>query len=356
MQDIGSIFPLYDRNIEESKFPFKMPPKYDKQVLYSLCREALFVIASAYLGKTKRVLLPAYTCQTVIDPFKQLGWSIFFYPIDKNLKIDTQALLAISNRIIPDIVIAHPYYGMEFDSAECYAIKQLKENGAIIVVDNTQCIFSKERLSFVDYYVGSYRKWFGCPDGAFLEDNDNHNLFQPKEVDENGAFVQKQTDAMFLRGEYFNNSNETIKQISIRLNKEAVSEISGKIRPHKMAHISKFMLAEENVEFNISQRFSNYRLLFEKLEGNSKCIPICENLYRLTTAPLYFPVYVNDRIGIQKKLAQQHIYAPILWPVGTKDVLINSNIEYIFEHLLAIPCDQRYGIEDMEKIISVFND
>lgn len=168
MKDIGSIFPLYDYHIDNAKSAYSLSSKYDQQVLYSLCREALYDIAIMYSSTSKRVLMPAYTCQTVIDPFQQLGWEIYYYPIEKDLRIDIQSLLGLANHINPNIVLAHPYYGMNFESDERAAIKQLKDNGAIIIVDNTQCIFSSERLPYVDYYVGSYRKWFCCPDGAFF--------------------------------------------------------------------------------------------------------------------------------------------------------------------------------------------
>ena len=355
MKDIGSIFPIYDEQLEFAKKPFCLHSSYDRQFLYSLCREALYDIAFIHGKGSKKVLLPAYTCQTVIDPFQQLGWDITYYPIIKNLIIDTQALLAIADLCKPDVVLAHPYYGMDFNVVEKETLQTIKRNGSIIIVDNTQCIFSKERLPFVDYYVGSYRKWFCCPDGAFLEDCSKGNSSWPVINEENTEFVQKQTDAMYLRGEYYLHSDEIIKQISIRLNKDAVKGIAGEIRPHGMASFSKTMLAIEDVEFNISQRTTNYNILYQGLKSCTKCALVCEDLSRITTAPLYFPIYVEDRPTLQKKLALQHIYAPVLWPVITKEVLINSTIEYIFDHLLAIPCDQRYDRKDMEKIINVIN-
>ena len=356
MKDIGSIFPLYDEQLEFAQKQFCLPSFCNRQKLYSLCREALYDIAGIHGNGSMKVLLPAYTCQTVIDPFKQRGWDITYYPIKKDLIIDTQTLLTIASQICPDVVLVHPYYGMDFIAVEKDALKSLKRSGAIIIVDNTQCIFSEERLPFVDYYVGSYRKWFCCPDGAFLEDYFKGNTSWFANYEENAEFVQKQTDAMFLRGEYFTNSNETIKQISIRLNKDAVKGISGAIKPHAMATFSEAMLAMENIEFNKSQRMANYGLLFEGLKKSNRCDLVCEDLTRVSNAPLYFPIYVKDRPEIQKQLAQQHIYAPVLWPVNTREILIDETIEYMFDHLLAIPCDQRYHEKDMEKIIRVFND
>ena len=356
MKDIGSIFPLYGKDLDQTQKTICLPKRYDNQVLYSLCREALYDIAQCVSNETKRVLLPAYTCQTVIDPFQQLGWEISYYSIERDLRIDINSLLDLSNKIKPDIVLAHPYYGMDFDENEQNALKQIKAKGSIIIIDNTQCIFSDYRLPFVDYYVGSYRKWFCCPDGAFLEDYSKGNLLHANETGVNEEFVQKQTDAMYLRGEYYLHSDEMIKQISIRLNKDAVRGIASEITPHEMAPFSKAMLAIEDLEINISQRITNYKKLYKGLKSCSKSTLVCEELSRVTTAPLYFPIYVDDRPALQKKLALQHIYAPVLWPVSTKEILINSSIDYMFDHLLAIPCDQRYDEEEMEKIINVITD
>ena len=51
----------------------------------------------------------------------------------------------------------------------------------------------------------------------------------------------------------------------------------------------------------------------------------------------------------------KHIYAPVLWPVQTKDVLINEEVEYIYSHILMLPIDQRYSIDDMIKIVELAN-
>ena len=82
---------------------------------------------------------------------------------------------------------------------------------------------------------------------------------------------------------------------------------------------------------------------------------MCKNLDEVTTAPLYFPIYVSNRSAFQRKLANKHIYAPVLWPVQTKDVLINEEVEYIYSHILMLPIDQRYSIDDMIKIVELAN-
>ena len=89
--DIGSIFPLYKEDM-------MIPTMYNdinvgkSRIVFSLCREAMFAIALKYKESKKSVLIPAYTCQTVIDPFIELGWTVHFYNIEKTLRIDLEDL------------------------------------------------------------------------------------------------------------------------------------------------------------------------------------------------------------------------------------------------------------------------
>ena len=82
---------------------------------------------------------------------------------------------------------------------------------------------------------------------------------------------------------------------------------------------------------------------------------VCKNIEEVTTAPLYFTIYVQDRPALQRVLAQEAIYAPVIWPVEDERVLIDNDVKYIYDHLLAIPCDQRYDTEDMQRIVTIIN-
>ncbi len=73
----------------------------------------------------------------------------------------------------------------------------------------------------------------------------------------------------------------------------------------------------------------------------------------MTCAPLFFAVYVEERASFQKKLAQQEIFAPVLWPVHTDSVLINDQIQKIYDNILMLPIDQRYGEKDMQRMVDV---
>lgn len=351
MKDIGSIFPLYDADL--GLFQQECPEIHrDRKIQVSLCREALYIIAKSLDASKKTVLLPAYTCDTVITPFEALGWKCVYYPVNSSLRIDVQRTFELFEQYNANLVVVHPYYGRDLNDGEIEFLEILHEKGCRVAVDLTQCIFSLQNLQCVDYYVGSYRKWYGIPDGGFLEAKDGSLLLED-ELEENDSFVALQRDAMYLRGLYFHTDNEEIKNISRRLNTLANEVVKHDILPHRISAFSQALLKREDINQNQERRFSNYKYLHDRLKSLSDCKVLSDNIEEVTSAPLYFTIYVNDRNVMQRELAEKHIYAPVLWPVVSDDVLINDTVRYIYDHLLAIPIDQRYDEKDMEKISEV---
>jgi len=349
MKDIGSIFPLYQEDLHTRQGSVV---ENENVIYFSLCREALYAVAQSLESTNKVVLMPAYTCDTVYQPFKQLGWTCVFYSINKDLTIDIKSLLMQFHSTNPSLVIAHPYFGMELDEEETNALWQLKHEGTKLLIDNTQCIFSKEHLDFVDYYTGSYRKWFPIPDGGFLESKMIDGVVRPTE--ENSVFVAVQEGAMYLRGEYFCSENEDVKALSIHLNKTAVSQALGPIALHKMSDFSLQRYFLQDFRQNQESRMVNYRYLYNHLKHNLVSF-VCEDIDRVTSAPLYFPIYTDERSEIQRHLAAQHIYLPIIWPAGVDESRLDENINFIYNHILCIPIDQRYTTDDMARIVEKIN-
>ena len=352
-KEIGSIFPL------ESPFRPQVEPLVgndgQNEFLYSLCREALYDIAVSLSEGNKIVLIPAYTCQTVITPFEKAGWSCHFFSIRKDLRIDTVALEELVERVGPSLLVVHPFFGMDLDTGEIETLKRIRGRGVQIVLDLTQCIFSEQHLDFVDYYVGSYRKWFPIPDGGFLKPNNGMTVMAVPRM-ENEEFVTRQADAMYLRGLYFKNDDPHTKAISIRLNKLADSVAENGISVHRMSGYSIWLKTRQNEEEIRQRRYANYRFLFGSLRQGAGFRFVCTDMKAVTTAPLYFTVYSDYRAALQTLLAKYGIYAPVIWPVGEERVLVNEDVRFIYDHLLAIPCDQRYDEEDMRRVVGVMNE
>ena len=94
MKDIGSIFPLYDSDFAGLGRETWIADA-GNTIYYSLCREAFADIAKHLDGTSRKVLIPAYTCDTVITPFKEHGWDCHYYSVDYKLKIESNTVLAL---------------------------------------------------------------------------------------------------------------------------------------------------------------------------------------------------------------------------------------------------------------------
>lgn len=353
MKDIGSIFPLYDDDLATDIISNEQVAENDT-IRFSLCREALYVIAESFPKGQRRALLPAYTCSTVVNPFAQAGWECSYYSVNKSLRIDVNEVKALYSNNKVSLILVHPYFGMDLNDEEIHLLEVLHNDGCKVIVDLTQCIFSVKDYEFADYIVGSYRKWYEVPDGGYLKTSIQEEAFKTV-FTENEDFVSLQTDSMYLRGLYFDTDNERVKDISRRLNKQAVRLIEKSIVPHAMSAFSISMMRKVDMDKCQSQRFENYKFLFHNLKDNGHFKLACTNLEEVTTAPLYFVIFVQDRTTLQATLAAEHIYAPVIWPVPNDDVLINETIKSIYDTVLAIPVDQRYDLTDMAKIIKLIN-
>lgn len=352
IKEIGSIFPLSDAALSKAESKNKALSK--DRVYYSLCREAFYDLARSLDEKTRIALIPAYTCQTVITPFEEAGWQCFYYSINTDLRIDVQDLIKEVDFYHPSLIVAHPFFGMDLNQEEIDILNSLNRRGIVVVLDLTQCLFTSKSYSFASYIVASYRKWMPIPDGGYLlSQRGTMSITQP-EV-ENKDFTERELAAMYLRGKYFECGEQRMKGISIRLGKEADQIVESHLSPHRMSQVAYNLLAAEDLEKNQLRRIANFSYLFHRIQDDKSITKVCKSLDSVTTAPLYFTIYVKDRVTLQRQLASSAIYAPIIWPVEDERVLIDENVKYIYDHLLAIPCDQRYDEKDMQRAVDIIN-
>lgn len=333
MKEIGSIFPLYDKCQESGAHNNVLSGRK----LFSFCREAIYIIAKKEMANGKKAMLPKYTCDTVIAPFQELGYDYQFYPVCKDLTIDIPKAKEIFSAHHPNLIVVHPYFGMDLTKQEQNMLEEMHEGGCEIILDLTQCLFSTMRLPFIKYYVGSIRKWFAIPDGAFLETPDEMEVFGI----ENDEIVSLQTKAMKLRGEYFQTGDTNVKDESIRLSHEVERFMTRPITPHAMASVSKEILACEDAYTQQKIRIENYKRLYEGLK-DVKDIELIADISRLTTAPLFFPFRVDDIAAMQKKLARKAIYARLIWEKE--------------DRILTITVDQRYDLSDMDRVVAAIKE
>ena len=103
------------------------------------------------------------------------------------------------------------------------------------------------------------------------------------------------------------------------------------------------------------KRIKNYLYLLENLKDIEGIEILFENLGECIV-PLYFPIYIKDnkRERFRKKMAENNIYCPIIWPISdyVKDKIDEETLK-VYDEILCIPCDQRYEQEEMKKISKI---
>lgn len=349
-REIGSIFQLPRLNDEES-----IVAAQSEIALFALCREAILAILMANREISQRVLLPSFTCQSVIDPFLQFGSTCHFYPIDKNLRIDIEGFVALYDNVKPGIVLAHPFFGRRVSDAEKAILRHCKQGGSVVIGDFTQCLYDSTSAKIFDYCVCSLRKWFPVPDGAYLLAAASRMGMPNGAFGAYQEFVAPQAEAMRLRGDYFASGEKSIKERSIALNKEAERIACKEISIHRISALSQSRLSALDVASSAMARKENYQLLENGILAMDS-ISLFDESQAALAVPLYFPLRSNRRAELQDWLAKNDVYAPVLWPVETESVLVNDEVAELYETVLAIPCDQRYGGDDMRRIACLINE
>ena len=62
------------------------------------------------------------------------------------------------------------------------------------------------------------------------------------------------------------------------------------------------------------------------------------------------------REDLQKYLAQNDIYCPIIWKKSHNIEKCSLETQKIYDHILCFPIDQRYDYDDMQRIVSVLRE
>ena len=303
--------------------------------------------------KTKTALLPAYTCESVVIPFIEEGYTCYFYDINENLKPNLDSIDFFDNVDI-GIFLHMGYYGFPTNINLNDTVKKLKKNNVIIIEDITHTLFSEYiRFEENDYYLASLRKWFGIPSGGVL-------IYGNEEIEDNlyihNEYVNIRKKALLLKGNFIKTGNLELKKQFLDLFMKAELILEKDISPYAIDGTSIALLNEIEVKELVKARKDNYSFLLENLED--ELVNFVFKDLSIGVCPMFFPIYVkNDRNDFKAKLIENHIYSPIHWPIPNYlDISNFHNSKKIYESIISIPCDQRYSIKDMERIVKNIKD
>lgn len=297
----------------------------------------------------KVAVLPPFTCHTVIEPFLAKGYEIYTFHVGQDLMSSADNILNIVDTCQAGVLLFHRFFGVDTIKDIDIIIPTLRKMGVIVIEDCTQCLYSSFKKSEADYWVGSIRKWCGVPDGGFAICREGDFRNKPTQIDK--ELQESKKEASILKYEYiFEEKGE--KNVFLNLYRDAEDILDAQRDYFTISDLSITIQCNLNIELLKEKRRSNYDIIAKGLIGCDYISVIFETINE-DVVPLYCPILCKDRHAVQKELVKNNIYAPVVWPKAESCPLVDEDTDYIYEHILCIPIDQRYGIDDMERVVSV---
>ena len=279
--------------------------------------------ALAYLIEVNHITdicMPAFMCDSCDAVLAAYGVRVRYYSIDEAFHV-------------PDIVLregewlyAVNYYGQ---LSRDY-IKALKGKYVRLILDNAQAYFCDPIEGIETIYT--CRKFFGVADGAILYSS--RKIERPLEQ-----------DVSFNRMEYllgrFEISASQFYEKYVENNR-----LFGQEKIKRMSKLTENLLRGIDYDAVSRKRTDNFLYLHDRLKTQN----------RLSVKPVdgafMYPFYVENGERIRKRLQEQKIYIPILWP-AVFDRCTEDDLEFrLARDILPLPVDQRYGREEMDVLIN----
>lgn len=314
MKDIGGYFSLELSQIDNC-------PQVGG-IMVNSGRNALELILSS-IPRLSKVYIPYFTCDVVLEPFEKLSIPYTFYRLNTLLELENEISLEEG-----EYILYTNYYGVK-DTYIAYLEQQYRER---LIVDNAQALYAASTSKC----IYSPRKFVGIPDGGI-------------------AYIDSLTDNFSYETDY---SYDRCGHLLIRHDIGAedgyasFKENSSKLKKRPIRHMSsltKALISSIDFENVKRKRVSNFDYLHRHL-GDSNHLPI--DTFGRFECPLVYPYFTND-IFLKQFLISNKIFVATYWPNVFDWCSEDMNEYQMAKNVIAIPIDQRYGIEDMKRIIEL---
>ena len=274
----------------------------------------------------KKVYLPYYTCDVMLEPITKLQIEYEFYSIQNNFEPVFDFTKIKTNEVF--------LYTNYFGTCDQIVLK-LREQCENLIIDNSQAFFSKPLPNVDTFY--SARKFFGVSDGAYLYTN--NKIFETFSIDLSYNRFEHLLGRIDLGAEslyknFINNDTSLVNQ-PIK----------------KMSNLTKSILSSIDYDSIMEKRVENFNYLHTQLQEINQL-----NLnFDLNTPAMIYPLIINNGHLIKEKLIQNKIFVATYWP-NVKEWVDKKSVEMNFvNNLLCLPIDQRYSISDMTNIVKTIH-
>lgn len=297
----------------------------------------------------KRVYLPAYCCHTMIEPFETHGFKLAFYDIwltEEGLHRD---VTLDSNDC--EVVLLMDYFG-HTDAETAEMARLAKAAGKVVLYDATHSLFSNVYYSPYDFTYGSYRKWvdINCGFVAWKDDVSDCPISQNSVNVEVYSQLRKK---LFDKKAAFIKHGIGTKEDFLPLINQAEMLLEQTYHHQMPDERSMDVLRYTDANHICTSRRENSRILTEGIkEMNDARIRCINTLLNPKDVALFVPVVVKNglRDELRRYLIEHNIYCPVHWPYSELHPSMPGQ-KQLMESELSLICDQRYGKDDMIRIV-----
>lgn len=320
-KDIGGFFglelPLYDN----------FPQWHEgRSIFLNSGRSALEYILRSLDG-ISRLWVPYYTCPTVLEPLTRLGIPYEFYSVNSNLEPEEWSLAGMEGG---DWLLYTNYFGIKEKFIDDLCI----EFCGRLILDQSLALYSPVRRGVPAFY--SPRKFSGLPDGGVAVMD--HPVLPVPDRDETAS----RAGFLFVRQESGADAASALCERS--------EEYLHKAGMCGMSLLTERLMRGIDYEQARCRRLENFHFLHEifcdlnrlKIEEDSVSVPFC------------YPFW-NSLPELRNELIDQRILVPLLWPEILETAPLLGMEHRLALNLLPLPIDQRYGCEDMKRIVDVIH-
>ena len=305
-------------------------------------RSALYLILQHFKQQGgEHVHLPAFLCQSVLQPVLALELDYSFYPVQADLA-------ALPDPPPNSAVLLIHYFGFINNAMD---LLRHSSGQDYHLIEDASHVFLNERYfnEFENQYVFfSTRKHGPTVSGGWC--NLEVDLDDPdKDIE---VWVWKSLAARLLKGLYLSNKNgeadSTTEDYYLELFREVEDSFNCGIQPTKLPQLILSLIDSIHWDTISRRRRNNWQLLHE-LIGNK-----VESLFDHLpdgSVPLGYVIRLKNRDTVKEKLAAQRIFAPVHWLLPEEvDRKKFPDSAKLSDSLLTLPIDQRYGEDEMNYI------
>lgn len=317
MKSIGGYFEIETMGIGNN-------PHNDGILLNSGRNSLEYILRS--IDNIKHIYIPYYTCEVVLEPLNKLGIPYTFYHINLDFEIIDLPILKRD-----EYIVVNNYYGVKDD----YILKFSKYYGDRMIVDATQSLFMPIIEDAKMFF--SLRKYIGVPDGGVAY-GVSRQLLSSYIKDDSSERIEH----LYIRKEFGAEAGYT----KYKENEKKLDNLD----IYMMSDFTSKMINSINYTSIQDKRIENFCHLHQYLHPlNQITIPDINSF----ACPMIYPLCVESAINIRTELIKNKIFVAKYWPNVEEWAGENALETWMANNILPLPIDQRYGVEDMNRIIKI---